>query len=183
MLRTLTTAVFLFACSVAFGQGYDPPNAAPGFIKTANDAELQTKLELTDKEVAAAKDAADLLKRVHDGKAQAMAEKIISEAFSKEHYMAVRKTFWQRLGARALFETQVREKLELSSDQKEKLAEAKAINDKEHAEMVDFMRRARFRSAEAMAAYKKKYSDAADERLFAVLTKEQMATFKAMISA
>lgn len=157
------------------------PGGAIGLVRTVGNKEVQQELKLSDDEIATANEAAELLAKVRDGKAQAMAIETLRKGFTPDHYEQGLRIFWRRLGGRALFEPEVRERLKVTPDQVEQLKEARAVNEAEHAKMVDFMRRARFRSAEAMAAYVKKYADAADERLFAVLSEEQRKAFAELV--
>jgi hypothetical protein len=159
------------------------PSGAAGFVQVLGDEAAQTVLKLNDEQKAAVQRAAELLKQVRDGKAQFMAVEMIRESLTADQFKAAMQLFWKRLGTKALFEPQVRKRLEITAEQSDKLSEAQAVNEKEHLEMVDFMRRARFRSAEAMAEYKKKYSDAADERLVAVLADKQREMFKTLTAS
>lgn len=145
----------------------------PQLVKHLSDEAVQKELELTEKQIVVANNAAELLSRIRDGKAQQMALESVQEVLSESQLQRLKQIYWQRLGGAAILEQDVAKTLGLSADQQKKLAVVQEKNRAEHEKMRDFMRRARFRSAAAMEAYKAKYRDAASERLLAVLTETQ----------
>jgi hypothetical protein len=135
---------------------------------------------LDEDQVGVAVELADLLGQVRDGKAQAMASERLKKSLSEEQLARLEQIHWQRLGARAIHESKVRQGLDLTDEQQKKLQEVKALNDAEHRKMLDFLRRARFRSREAMEKYKQEYLDAATGRLLGILTVAQREKLKEM---
>lgn len=111
--------------------------------------------------------------------AHAAEEKTLRETaaklFSAEQIQRLQQLGWQAAEGYALLDPLVAKELKFTSKQQVALEEAQAANAAKHAEMQDFLRRARFRSAEARDAYIEEYRAVASGRLLAVLTDEQDA--------
>jgi hypothetical protein len=172
------------ACAVAVNsveaQDDRIPGGVLGLVRVLSDDAVKSELMLDKDQVVVAVELADLLGRVRDGKAQAMASERLKKSLSEEQLERLEQIHWQRLGARAIHERKVRQGLGLTDEQQKKLQEVKALNDAEHRKMLDFLRRARFRSREAMEKYKQEYLDAATGRLLGILTVAQREKLKEM---
>lgn len=99
----------------------------------------------------------------------------LTKALSDEQIERLRQLGWQAAEGYALLDELVAKDLEFTDKQREAIEEAKAANAATHAEMRDFLKRARFRSAEAMQAYIEEHRAVASGRLLAVLTEDQEA--------
>jgi len=173
--------VLLVANSTSIQAQDNSLRGTPGLIKQLSNDAVQKELDLTEKQIAVANEAADLLSRIRDGKAQHMAHESVTKALSESQLKRLKQIHWQRLGGSAILERGVAETLELSDEQRKKLAVAQELNRVENKKMLDFMSRARFRSREAMEEYKAKYRNAANERLLSVLTEKQEAKLTEML--
>ena len=175
MMKILTQLVFL-ACLLYSGSataGELPPTGLPGLVQIATEASVQSALEFGEDQKKAVAEAAELLSQVRDGKARAMARANLAAALSAKQLSRLEQIFWQRLGGSAIFEPKVSKALDLTTDQWDRLLDAKKVNVSENKKMRAFLALARFGSKEAMDAYKKTFRTAASERLMAVLTSSQ----------
>jgi hypothetical protein len=98
------------------------------------------------------------------------ARKRIGEALDAEQTARLKELSRQISGWFAVFEPDVFSALAVTSEQEAKLCE---ITRKRYAEMKDFLRRARFRSREAMQKYVAECRDETGQLLRAVLTAAQ----------
>ena len=149
------------------------PGGAVGLAQVLADDAVQAELSLTEDQQQMAREVSHQLRQVRDGKAQTMAASRIRKSLTEKQFQRLQQIHWQRLGGRALFEKPVREQLNIRAEQAKQLQDARATNEAEHRKMLDFLKRARFRSAEALRAYKQKYFDAADKRLLETLSPQQ----------
>jgi hypothetical protein len=155
----------------------------PGLVRVLADEKVQSALSISAEQIKVAREADNLLRRIHDGKAQRMARTSIQKSLNDDQFKRLERIHWQRLGARAVFERRVRADLKISRDQVQALQKARAVNDAEYGKMKDFLSRARFGSQQAMEMHKQRYYDAADKRLLDVLTKTQRKKLKTLTSA
>lgn len=184
IIMIVSASVFvapLLLTSTAAGQDAEPPRGIIGMVRQLSDANVQLELKLTEKQITEAKQVAELLAQVRDGKAQSQAERQVSASLTAEQFKRLTQIHWQSMDGYALVESEVSAALEITDQQKKKLFEAQTTNVAEHKEMLDFMSRARFRSREAMEQFKAKYRTAANQRLRSVLTPEQVAAFDEML--
>jgi hypothetical protein len=135
--------------------------------------DVRGELKLDEK---AASQVEDLLAK-HAGDEKTLREKL-DKALAAEQVARLRQLGWQAAEGYALLDDLVAKELKFTAKQRAALAEARAQNAAEHAEMKDFLARARFRSAEAMQAYIEEHRASASGRLLAVLTEEQERKLK-----
>ncbi len=164
----LVSPLLLFA--VATGQDAEPPRGVIGMVRQLNDKSVQRELKLTDKQMDEAKKIAELLAKIRDGKAQSQAKRQLTASLTAKQFNRLKQIHWQRLNGYALLEPEVSAALMITEEQKKELVGAQAMNVAEHNKMLDFLRRARFRSREALEQFKAKYRTAASQRLRSVLT-------------
>ena len=184
LLRSIAFVVFIVAPlteHATFSADQRPLGGITGLVRVLGDSTVQSELSLDKNQERLAKELVELLRRVRDGKAQSIAKDKITKSLSDEQFERLEQVHWQRLGGRAILEPKVRDRLGIDEGQKKKLDDAKAINTVQHAKMLDFLRRARFRSREAMEKYKQGYRDAADKRLLGVWTEKQRAQLKRLL--
>ena len=165
----------------AAGQDAEPPRGIIGMVRQLSDKKVQQELELTEKQIDEARQVAELLAQVHDGKAQSQAERQVSASLTAEQFKRLKQIHWQSMDGYALLESEVSAALEITEQQRKKLIEAQTTNVAEHKKMLDFMSRARFRSREAIEQFKAKYRTAANQRLRSVLAPEQVKAFDKML--
>ena len=147
----------------------DPFQEGNPWTKLLADANVRKQLEIE------AKDAGQLEKLL--GAPDADSAKKLAELLTEKQLRTVRKIRMKSLGGYALLHSRMAKYLELSDEQAVQLKAAAEQNLKDHAEMKNFMARARFRSAADAAKYVQGYRDKAHKRLFAVLTKDQQAKY------
>ena len=186
--RSIATFVFatvllspFFLSAAPAEQRADLPRGVIGMVQIVNDASVQRDLDLTDKQMGEVKKVAMLLAQVRDGKAQSQAKTQLSESLSAEQLKRLKQIYWQRLGGYALLEPEVATLLKISEEQQKEFTVVQAINAAEHKKMLDFMSRARFRSAEAVEEFKAKYRTAATQRLLAILTPDQVVVLEKLL--
>jgi hypothetical protein len=186
--RSIATFVFatvlisrFFLSAAPAEQRADLPRGVIGMVQIVNDASVQRELDLTDKQMGEVKKVAMLLAQVRDGKAQSQAKTQLSESLSAEQLKRLKQIYWQRLGGYALLEPEVATLLKISEEQQKEFTVVQAINAAEHKKMLDFMSRARFRSAEAVEEFKAKYRTAAKQRLLAILTPDQVVVLEKLL--
>jgi hypothetical protein len=150
-------------------------------VKQLRDEKVQQELKLNEKQVEYANKVAELLSRIRDGKARDQAKKRLSASLTAGQLTRLKQIHWQHLGGYALLESEVSTAIGITKNQRKKLLAAEAENTSEHKKMVDFLRRARFRSREALEQFKAKYRSAANQRLRSILTREQLKSFEKLL--
>lgn len=173
----LIAVVALLLSSIAVAQASaaapkDPYGPRGGLTALLKKKAVQAELKLTEKQQA----FANALKPAKGDNLAA-----IKKSLEKSQQKRLHQLSWQARGGYVLFGKFVASKLSITEDQQEKLAAAAKVNVAEHAKMRDFLRRARFRSREAMQKYIAGYRDAADKRLLDVLTAAQKKSLKALL--
>ena len=150
-----------------------------GVLLAREDVRAEIKLsERQQKQLDERLAAAQLLAAQKDQDIEETVRDAVAKLLAADQLPRLRQISWQAAEGYALLDDVVAKELKFTDKQREALAEARAANAAKHAEMKDFLARARFRSAEAMQAYIEEYRSAASGRLLAVLTVEQTAQLK-----
>jgi hypothetical protein len=148
---------------------YGPRGLWTGVLKTKN---ARTALKLT---LAQIKSTANLKPAKDDNR------DAIARLLKPAQLATLKRLSWKARGGYALFDPELGKRLAITAEQQGRLKEASEVNEVEHRKMKDFLRRARFRSREAMQKYINGYRDAADKRLLAVLTAKQKKSLAALL--
>jgi hypothetical protein len=107
----------------------------------------------------------------------------IEAVLSPDQLRQLRQISWQIRGAEALFDARLAAELQLTPEQQEQLRRAREENERDDREMLEALKRIRFKNAADLAAFKERYHAAAEERLLAVLAPEQRRRFQQLTGA
>lgn len=163
----LLAAAWLLSVPARAADVANPFAELASWSRLLGDPSLQAKLKLTA-------ERAEQLQQLLAGAPTAEAgQKLVAAQLAEPQLRTLRKAAAQAEGGYALFDPQMAKYLSLTKEQQTQLEAVAKENEALAAEMRDFMRRARFRSREAMEEYVQGYLDKASERLLACLTDAQ----------
>lgn len=169
--------------------------AAAGEIATLLvSPEVQRYLEMTPDEVAQASAITDeyreALKRLYQGgtwtppsldPAARRAREALSDAIAKllggDRTQRLKRLSWRIRGGDALLDDDVVEALQLSADQRRRVADVAAANENDHARVLRELSAVRLRDSAALQDRGSRAHDAGSARLLALLTPEQRQVF------
>ena len=168
LIAAATATVALNPAQAAVKDPYGRGN----WTKLVKDKGVQKALGLTDSQAK----SLSALPFAKDGNREK-----ITKILEPKQLKTLKRLRWKAIGGYALFEEEVADALALTDSQQEKLAAVAKENVSDHKKMRNFMARARFRSREAMEKFIAGYRTKADQRLLAVLTKDQAAKLKKLV--